>query len=281
MEIQRGIAATLRFPDVDGDPVSLSGPTVTVVRDSDGATIVDKGATESHESDAYFTHDLTGADIPEVDLLTVTWADANSAYEQKIEVVGGFACSLKAIQKKLDEDAESSPTKEEIELQRERATRDIEAACWDGFRHRYAKETLSGDNSGILILNKRHVVRILRLEVNDTPMTESELKELSITSIGVQRNQPEWPVGWPEGTNNIVVTYVYGHDNFPGAANPVRDLAADYLVNFPTNWEERATSYTDTDGNHYRMVTPGEKGHRFSIPSVNAFVNANEGTRLL
>ncbi len=36
MEVQKGIAATLRFPEVDADPVSLSAPTVTVVRDSDG-----------------------------------------------------------------------------------------------------------------------------------------------------------------------------------------------------------------------------------------------------
>lgn len=285
MEVQRGIAAALRFPEADGDPVSLSAPTVTVVRDSDGTTVVDKGATEGHETGAYFTHDLKGTDIPEVDLLKVTWADANSSIEQLVEVVGGFACSIKLIKKKLDEDEETL-TKEypddEIVLQRERATRDIEAACWDGFRHRYAKETLSGDNSGVLVLSKRRIVKILSIEVNDQLLTESEIGELSITGIGVQRNLPQWVPGWPDGTNNnVVIAYVYGHDNYPSATNPVRDLTADYLVKFPTNWEERATSYTDTDGNNYRMVTAGEKGKRFSVPSVNAFVNANETMRLL
>lgn len=292
MEIVKGIATTLRFPEVDADPVSLSGPTVTVVRDSDGKTIVDKGATEKHEEGAYFTHDLKGIEIPEVDLLTITWADANSSIEQKVEVVGGYACSLEAVKKKLAEDAEdiaSNYPDALIRQERERATRDIEAACWDGFRHRYAKETISGDNGSVLILNKRHVVKILSLETNEVVLTEKDIAEFSITDIGIERKHVAWPYGrherwasdWSEGTNNIVIAYVYGHDNFPSAANPVRDLTADYLVQHPTDWEERATSYTDTDGNNYRMVTAGEKGKRFNLPSVNAFV-ADAGTvRLL
>lgn len=283
-EVQRGIAATLRFPDADGDPVSLSGPKVSVTRDSDGATVVSEGTVDSHEEGAYFTHDLKGTDIPEVDLLNVVWSDANSSYEQVVEVVGGFACSIKSVKKKLDEDEETLAEKypdAEIELQRERATRDIEAACWDGFRQRYAKETLNGDNGGLLILNHRHVVKILSLEVNDETFTELDIGNLSITSIGVERDLSRYARGWPEGTNNITIAYVYGHDNFPSAANPVRDLTADYLVEFPTNWEERATSYTDTDGNNYRMVTAGERGKRFGLPSVNAFVDANGGSRML
>lgn len=288
-EVQRGIAATLRFPEADADPVSLSEPTVTVVRDSDGKTIVDKGATKSQEEGAYFTYDLKGSEIPEVDLLTVTWADANSNIEQKVEVVGGFACSIASVKHKLDEDAESLPADEEIVAQRERATRDIEAACWDAFRHRYAKETLSGDNGSVLILNKRRVVKILSLEINDIVLTAGELAELHITNIGIERKRAAWPYGrherwtseWPEGTNNITIAYVYGHDNYPSASNPVRDLTADYLVQHPTDWEERATSYSDADGNNYRMVTAGEKGHRFNLPTVNAFVEANSVLRIL
>lgn len=297
-EVQKGVTATLRFPEAEADPVALSGPTVTVVRDSDGATIIDGASATSHEEDEYFTFDLAGSEIPEVDLLTVTWADENSSIEQKVEVVGGFACSVAAIKNKLESDEEDLPDEALIVQEREKATRDIEAACWDAFRHRYEKETLSGDNGKVLVLNKRRVVKILSLEIDEVLMSPQELKEFAITDIGIQRrlNVGTGPIeqsgawaysDWLEGTMNITVAYVYGHDNFPSAANPVRDLTADYLVKHPTDWEERATSYTDTDGNNYRLVTPGERGKRsdmparFSIPSVNAFVASNSTARML
>lgn len=293
MEVQRGVAATLRFPEADGDAVTLSDPKVTVVRDSDGATIVDAGIAQSQESGAFFTFDLKGPEIPEVDLLRVTWVDEASSIEQHVEVVGGFACSIQEIKESIDEEAKDTPTDEKIAQQRERATRDIEAACWDAFRHRYARETLNGDNSGVLILNHRRVVKTLSLSVDGEALTPIEIGELSITGIGLQRNFPQWPggwprgAGWPEGTNNVEITYVYGHENYPSAANPVCELATDYLIKHPTDAERRATSYTDSEGRQYRMVTAGEpgrygsQGRRFNIPSVNAFVEANESQRLL
>jgi hypothetical protein len=296
MEVQKGVAAELRLPEADGDPVVLTEPKVTVVRDSDGATVVHEGTTG--EDAGVFTFDLKGSEIPEVDLLTVTWSDENSAYVQQVEVVGGFACSLESIKKKLGEDSETLATKypdSTVAQQRERATRDVEDACWDAFRHRYAKETLNGDNSDIIVLDHRRVAKILSLSINGVAYTDAEIKELSITSTGIQRNFPLWPEGFrpgwwggfTEGTNNIVVCYAYGHESFPSAANPIRDLAADYLVDHPTDWESRATSYTDSEGNNYRMVTagestkPGAKRARFNVPSVNAFIGANEAFRLL
>lgn len=282
MEIQKGIAATLRVPNAGGDPVALTGsPTVTITRDSDGSTVVKDAATSKVTSpETYWKYELAGSKIPEVDLLTVIWTDGTSSYTQYVEVVGGFLCSVSDIKEKLNESAEDLPEQWKMERERERATKDIEEACWDAFRHRYAKETFSGDRNALIELDNRNVVKILSVEVDGDLLSESEVEELTITRLGVERNPGQWPgEGWPFGANNITIAYIYGHDAFPSARGPVRDLAADYLIDHPTDWQERATSYSDTNGNHYRMVTAGEKGAKFNVPSANAFVGRHGSAR--
>jgi len=259
---------------------------VTITRDSDD-TNVDAGSTIVIEEKNVF--ELTGDLIPEVDILNITWKDEEGTHIKQIEVVGDFVCTVQEIEKFLEVEAknEEEYDQAEIEEQRERATRDIEAACWDAFRHRYCQERLSGENRPALVLRNRHVVKVLAVVVNGVSWDESEIDELVLTSIGLERantnswGDPLYPM-WPEGRNNIVVSYVYGHENYPSAINPVVELAASYLMPKPNDKYRRATSAFDvTTGTNYKLVTAGEKGARFNVPSVNAFVEANEVLRFV
>lgn len=279
MEIRNGITSTLRFPEAGEDPVELEEPKVTIVRDSDGKTIVNEAVATKAESeeDPHWTIQVSGTDVAEADLLSVTWKDADSTFTQEVDVVGGFACSIKDIKKKLEESAEDLPEDWLIERAREEATKDLERAAWMALRHRYAREVLSGDRTTILPLDNREVVKIVAIEENEVAFDQDQIDRLAITPIGVER-RIEWGLEdwtgsyWLTGVDNISIAYVYGPQSFSSARQAVIDLAADYLVQNPTNWQGRATSYTDTEGNNYRLVTAGEKGAVFNVPSANAFV---------
>lgn len=284
MEVQSGVTAELRFPEEGGDAVTLSEPTVTVVRDSDGSTLVDAKEAQESEDKEFFTFDLKGSDIPEPDLLHVTWQDDDSTFKQEVEVVGGFVCSIAEVREVLKQDAEDKnyPTDAKVRRERERATRDIEAAVWDAFRPRYHKDVLSGDNSNVILLTRRRVQKILSLSIDGVALTESELKDLALTNVGLERDSREFPHGFTAGRNNIVVSYIYGHDNFPECVEPVKALAVFRLIPAPNNLHDRATGAFETEtGTSYKLVTAGEKGARFSVPAVNAFVEANSVARFV
>lgn len=269
MEIQKGIKATLRFPEAGDDAVTLEEPTVTVVRDSDGTTIVNKAAAtpvEVAEAVEYYTYTLTGDKIPEVDLLTVTWADEDSTYTQEVEVVGGFVVSLSEIKEKYGGPAEKAPDAWKLEREREIATRDLEDSVWDAFRHRYEKELVTADGTNCMVLSQRNVVKILSVTVDDEALTGEEIEDLTVTSYGFER-----PTKVRSGAA-LVVTYVYGRERFHEAKNPVRDLAAYRLVPDPSDQFGRATSSTSEDGVTYRYFNEAIKGNKFPLPIVDAFV---------
>ncbi len=270
MELLQNVAGTLRFPGPGDDPVAFSeAPKVTVTRHSDGSAIVtDKATTEETEDgETYFTLDLTGAQLAEVDLLTATWSDGSSSYTTHAEVVGAFVTSLKAIKKKYSEGAAD----EDVEAAREVATSDIESACGVAFRPRYGKEILDGSGTKQLLLRQPRLLRVLSVAVAGKELTEEELEELTLDPVGMLVGESSWP----EGRANIEVAYVHGFESFAPAELPVRDLAAYLLTESPTDWNERATSIQREDGYSYTLVTPGVRGASFPLPSVNAFVEAN------
>lgn len=270
MEILQGAEATLRFPEADGDPVSFSeDPVVTISRHSDGSVIAEKEATtkvEEEGEDAFFTFDMAGSDLSEVDLLVAAWSDGDSSYTTTTEVVGGFVTSLKAIEEKYNNEPER--TAAQIAAAREAATTQIEGACSVAFRPRYGKDVLDGSGSRNLLLRHPQLLRVLSVSVDGEPI---DADNLALDSAGVLHS----PSGWTEGRANVEVAYVHGYTHFPAADLPVRDLAALLLTKHPNDWHERATSYS-TDSGSYTLVTPGVRGASFPIPSVNAFVEANQ-----
>lgn len=264
MEIHRGLNATLTFEKPS---------TVTIIRDSDGEKVIDAEATEVLEETNVLK--ISGADIPQVDLLKVSWTDTEGIHRKEIEVVGGFVCTVEEVKVKLDMQAKNLPSDSRIQEAIEQATKDIEEATWDAYRHRYASENLRGDGSDYIALDNRNIVEILAVEVDGDTLSEEELDDVEVTNLGIERTSGRFI-----NNDKVVVKYVYGHENFSTAKEPVRDLAAFRLTPFPTNWDGRSTSYTNEDGT-YRLVTEGVRGAQFSLPRVNAFVQNNSVIRIV
>jgi len=267
MEFLQNVAGTLRFPGPGDDPVAFeANPTITVTRHSDGSAIATAAATSKVEEgdDVYFTFDLTGADLPEVDLLIAVWTADGSSYTTYTEVVGGFACSLKAIAKKYDE---GGPSNDDFAAAREAATTQIEGACGVAFRPRYGKEVLDGSGSRELLLRQPKLLRVLSVSVAGETVDPDGL---TVDPLGVVLS----PFRWAEGRSNVEIAYVHGYESYGPAGLPVCDLAAYLLTTSPTDWNQRATSVSTEKGS-YSLVTPGVRGASFPLPVVNAFVEDN------
>ncbi len=263
MELLKGVAAQLRLPGADEDPVAFSGPpTVTVIRDSDGAVVVDQETSTEGGSgeDVYFTVDIPGDQLTEPDLLIAEWTDGSSTYTTRAEVVGAFLASLKEIKEKLGEEG---PSDERCASMREIASRSIEDACGVAFRPRYERIALSGTGDFALILPRPRVISLVSLAVDGEALS---LEEVAVSPAGILEGPQPWRAGAA-----IEVAYVHGHETFPAAALPVRDLAAYLLTPAPTDWDQRATSVSSEIGT-YSLVTPGLRGAVFPLPAVNAFV---------
>jgi hypothetical protein len=264
MELLQGVAATLRLPEHDGDPVALKAPPeVTVIRHSDGSVLLEGVASKVGEGeDVHYTVELSGKDLSEVDLLTAVWSDGDSSYTTYTEIVGGFVTSLAAIKEKFGEDVKGGNP--DVEAKREAALRAIEGACGVAFRPRYGKEILNGSGTEELLLAQPKLLRVLAASIDGEAV---DVDELTLDPVGLLVNPSEWT----EGSANVEVAYVHGHESFPPAELPVCDLAAYLLTPAPTDWDQRATSVSNAEGT-YSLVTPGVRGASFPLPSVNVFV---------
>jgi hypothetical protein len=265
LELLKGVAAELRLPPPGGDPVAFTdAPRVTITRDSDGVAVVaDIAATKREAGDeVWFTVEISGTEIPQVDVLTAVWTDGSSTYTTYAEVVGGFLTSIAAVKKKLDE---NWPGDDEFAGAREIASRSIEDACNVSFRPRYARATVAGSGSTRLLLPRPQLLELLGITVGGEPL---DISAIAVDSVGYLVGASPWR------QSELVVTYVHGYRNFPAADLPVRDLAAHLLAKDPTDWNERATAVSNELGS-YTLVTPGVRGALFPLPSVNAFVEEN------
>lgn len=267
MEVLRNVATTIRFPEIGGDAVVLTSPKVTITRGSDGSTVVSEATPTKVEPEGgttYWTQALTAAQTASLDVLTASWkSDDGSTYTQTVEVVGGFVASITEIKERLD----ATPDNALVSAKREMALKEIEDACSVAFRPRYEKELLSGDGSTKLRLSRRRLISVESVSVDGVALTESELEALTLDPMGVLVSESPWP----RGILNITVVYTHGFVSYPPATHPVRDYAVYMLTDNPADVNQRATSMT-TDVATYTLVTPGVRGARFPLPSVNAFV---------
>jgi hypothetical protein len=270
VEILRGIATTVRFPLPGADPISFEEkpPTVTATRDSTGAAVELPAPTEKSEGgETFWELTFSPTVTMQVDILHLTWTDkkaGGNVYRQDVEIVGGFIVGVQEIKAKVG----GNPTTHKVEIARAMASQDIEAACGMAFRPRYRKDQLSGKGRSRLRVNRRELLEVLRVSVEGVDLTTGEIEALRLDSNGVL----EITGSWPKGRSNVEVAYIYGYSALLSARQPVKDYAAYLLTENPSDWQGRATSFTNEFGSTYQLVTPGVRGARFPIPSVNAFV---------
>lgn len=255
--------------DADGveiDPEESAEPavTVTVVQDSDGETIVEEQAA-TYVSGGLYTYELSPADLPGVELLRASWevADDGGTFETVVEVVGGWLCTLEEIQAAFA-GAATAKTMAQLTTGRMIAEALLEDECGVAFRPRYARETLEGGVSEVLLGNPRPLRLISVTDADDVAL---DLDEITLARVGTMKRDTPFPAG------DLEVVYEHGWERPPaGAARAAAQLARFAIAERPSNLDDRATSYT-TDLATYTLITPGLRGAVTSLPEVNAFIS--------
>src|SRR4051794_30959957 len=101
MELLRGAAGSLRFPEHDGDPVAFDTPPGLVVRRHSDGSAVSTGAVvgKGEGDDAFYAATVDSTATLEVDLIVAEWSGtvdgAAGTYTTYAEVVGAHLASLK------------------------------------------------------------------------------------------------------------------------------------------------------------------------------------------
>lgn len=256
---------SVTLTDSDGVPATADGPpTVAVVRDSDGS-VVAAGAV-SDDGDGVYSSKIAPANNSQVDLLIATWTyTRDSVAGQKAvtyhEVVGGFLCTLAAI-----ESAISGKTAVEKREARDWAEDKLESACEVAFRPRYFKDKRNGSGRNLLRLTWPKAHSLLSANLGGTDIA---------ASVSVEDTGFAYYAGglWTRGRKNAVVAYAHGNLRPPAPVTRAAvKLARHYLAGNVRDEDERATSMTADDGTFYSLVTPGVRGALTPIPEVNAVI---------
>lgn len=252
----------------DGAAVAAdSAPAVAVVRDSDGTTIATGTASAWGSVVGGYKFPLFPSNLPEVDLLRVTWTatiggTASNIFTTEVEVVGGHLCSLEAIKALIS----PAPSTDAAIAARALAEEWLEDECGVAFRPRYLREGVQSSPAGQLLLKKPRPIRLRSVSVNGVTHDAGQLAALDVADTGLVSDAT-----WAEDSE-LNVVYEYGYPSPPApVARAAARLAAYFLRERPSNLDERATSVT-TEEAHYALVTPGIRGAIFALPEVNAVV---------
>lgn len=268
--IIRGARATIALTLLDGDsPVDADDPpTLTITRDSDGSTVADAVEMVS-EGDGLYTHELAAGDVPEVELLHFEMnatVDGDDGFSQKgqVEVVGSWIVPLSEITAKLPAGVSSA----NAATARVWAETSIEDACGVAFRPRYARDRLVSDGGRDIMLTRTRCQRVLAASQQGTAISDDALGVLDLSSSGLLTGTGRWLCG------RVEVAYVHGYELAPDRVRQaVIKLARFFMIDRPSDLNDRATSISTDDGTTYSLVTPGVGGAEFSIPEVNQVVD--------
>lgn len=239
------IRATFTGPD--GEATAPTSPTVTITRDSDGEVIAD-AESATLVSAGVVSYTIPAADIPDVDLLHVSWSGTGaSAPDDEVEVVGGFLCSLEEI----DDDAQTA------RRLREQAEQWLEDACGVAFRPRYKREVLSAMPPVLDLLLSRPLVRSI------TSITQDDVAvDLDDVTVGetVYRD-----AGW---YGSVEVVYEHGYTTPP---EPIRRAVVKLAQFASTGGDNRISRFREDDQEVW-LAVPGVSGET-GIPEVDSAID--------
>lgn len=260
--VLQSTTAELTATFMSGGNVADPGTVAVTVTASDG-TIVSSGTAGGSGAVAR-SYDLTPADTALLDTLTVTWVSPSlGTIRTIVDVAGGFVFTTDRLRTRFPDTTTYPQTT--LEEARAFAEEELEDALGYALAPRFAREIFSGN--GDTLLRLRPFVRAIRsitVDGADQPLD-------GYTFAGSLLSGPCWQTG----VGNVVVGYEHGLDSPPaGASRAALDVATDYLAGTTggtgTGIDPRATSIVTVDGT-MQLVT----GQRFSLPTVQAFVDAN------
>lgn len=269
--ILQNTTATLRVTvATDGTPTNPSpdSATVTVTR-ADG-TIVKGPVAATDDGTGIFATNLDPDDTALLDTLTLTWTFTMSGDTQTLvthaEVVGGFLFSIAEFRALSSAYANTTnyPTATILAM-RTTVEQALEDACNVAFVPRYAQETLNGDGGTTVMLRWPYIRSVRSFTIDDVAGTTADV---AFQPSGVAYLQS----GWTAGYSNIIVGYEHGH-GFPPARikRAALILAKSWIT--PSSVDDRAINVTNETGT-YALFQAGVRGHQFSIPEVQAAVDA-------
>jgi hypothetical protein len=267
--VLKGVATNIRalITDADGKPVPKEkSVTVTIVKDSDGSTVVNAAEAGKTDENGISTYKLAAQ--ASLDKLTATWTCEGSTFTTVEEIVGARICSFAQI---TEEITGETVTDEKLRIARDIAERLLEDECGVAFRPRYAHEVLDGSGMQKLHLSHPKVSTLRSVSSEGEALTVSELK--LYPAGGVIWYEQGWSTTKPQ---NVVAIYEHGYSAPPAQASRVCALLARHIaVKRLSNLDDRASSYS-TEEATYSLITPGVRGMVTAIPEVNAFIEANQ-----
>lgn len=248
--VLRGADSKIRatFTDPDGAASIPTNPKVTITRDSDGAAIV-TAASCTDETEGVVGYTISGDDIPEVDLLTASWtADDASAPDSEVEVVGGFLCSLEAI----NPDGTASSNRR----LREQAELWIEDACGCAFRPRYKRDTVITGGTYDLLPERPFPQELFSLTIDGTDV---DLADVTVDGI-ISRT-----AGF---CGTVSYAYSHGFKSPPEAISRATIKLAQWAA---SGSSDRITRFSE-DQQEFYLTVGGVGGALTSVPEVNAAI---------
>lgn len=225
-----------------------------------------------------FTYVVSGTTcsfaLPEqatIDMLTVDWtgtlAGAIVSVRDYVELVGGFLFGLAEARTKHPSLANtvtypsSLLASKRIEVEQE-----CETICRRAFVPRFARETLSGNDTDRLPTFHSELRTVRAASIAGVALTGTALTGLGVTDFGVIK-RPGGAV-WPAGTGNVVVEYEHGLDYPPAdlseaAILRLRSRIAYTLSGIP----DRAISFAVAEGGTFRLSMPSKQ--QTGVPDVD------------
>jgi hypothetical protein len=258
-------------------------PTYAIV-DASGTAVSSGNATVVGGGSGQVTAPLAG--VAAVAHLEVTWtatvAGATVIERDQVEIVGGFFFDLAAA-RDSDESLEDTAeyTTADLAAKRVEVERECELICDRAFVPRYARVVLDGSGTSDLILRHpdgdRSVcdIRAIRSisvapELDETfvAFDADELADVAIRPDGVTLRRAGGGI-FTWGSANVVVEYEYGLDAPPpDLVDATLTRLRSRLNRRRTGIPERASSFTNSAGDTYRLTLPG--AYTTGIPDVDA-----------
>lgn len=243
--------------------------TVTVTR-ADG-TVVATGAATGGIGAAARTYTLSTVVTATLDTLTISWVSSGlGTLTSTVEVVGGFLFTIAEARAITPLDNVTDYSTADIAAIRITVEQAIEQACGCAFVPRYSLERYSGDGSQSLQLKHPLPSSVRSATIAGSALTSPQLADLTLSASGELWSSMVW---WAWGRSNIQVGYEHGYGDPPAEIRRAAlQLAKEWLVGRSSPLDERATTFSATDGGTYGLVVAGRGGSEFGLPDVDAAV---------
>ena len=263
---QQTAAVTLTRRFYVGETLTdAAGSVATVSKRLDGTSVVGVPATATHVDTGVYS--LLYPGYVDVDTHIVSWTGtfggSSTTVKDYVEIVGGHYFTIpemRSMKPALSETGSNSYSTEELVDARLRAEKEVDRICNQAFVRRFTRIKVNGTGTPYLMIPDLDPKLVRAASV--TVQTGGSWSVLSQSSLDAIACRPGYVVRgdgniWPEGFDNVLIEYEYGSDFIPPDLQDAVTLRArNILKGAAKAIPDRTLSYSDADGNIYRLTTP-------------------------